>query len=115
MRRLWLGLACGFTLIAAPLASAQDLNAAVQAYNCGTPTPPPAAPRAQHPSQHDLQAWAEQATQWQTAQQALAQCMFAAQQAMDQRTTARVDEYNQHVNQNSQAAAAWQSSQSTHH
>jgi hypothetical protein len=115
MKSIWLGLACGFTLLAAPLASAQDLNAAVQAYNCGAPTQPPAAPHSEHPSARELQAFAEQANAWQTAQQAIGQCMFAAQHAMDQRTTARVDEYNQHVNQNRQAATAWQTSQSAHH
>lgn len=108
MRRLWLGLACGSALIAAPCASAQDLSSAIQAYNCGTPAPPPAAPRANHPRQAELQQFAEQANAWQTSQQAIARCIFAAQATMDQRTAARVDEYNQRLNQGNQASAAWQ-------
>src|SRR5262249_34941344 len=95
-------------VLAAPCASAQDLNAALAAYNCGTLQPPPAAPQGAHPSNAALQAFAAQATAWQTAQQAFGQCMFAAQTAMDQRTAARVDEYNQRRNQGRQATAAGQ-------
>ena len=108
MRRLWLGLACGCALLAAPCASAQDLSAAIQAYNCGTPAEPHAAPRDSHPSQAALQAYAQQANAWQTSQQELGRCVFAAQLAMDQRSAARVDEYNQRLSQGTQAAAAWQ-------
>jgi hypothetical protein len=106
--RLWLGLACGLMLAAAPCASAQDLNTALAAYNCGTPAAPPTPPNGARATAQQMQSFAEHAQQWQAAQQQLGQCLQAAQNAMDARTQARVDEFNQRSSQGAQASAAWQ-------
>lgn len=111
--RLWLGLACGAMLALAPCASAQDLNAALAAYNCGVPAPPPTAPNGARATQQQLQSFAEHAQQWQVAQQAIGQCLQAAQTAMDTRTQARVDEFNQRSSQGAQASSAWQAAAGT--
>lgn len=108
MRRLWFGLVCGLMLAAAPCASAQDLNTALVAYNCGTPAPPPAAPNGARATAQQMQAFATHAQEWQTAQQTMAQCLQTAQNAVDARTQARVDEFNQRSSQGAQASAAWQ-------
>ena len=108
MRRLWLGLACGLMVAAAPCAFAQDLDTALAAYNCGTPAAPPAPPNGARATQQQMQSFAEHAQQWQAAQQAIGQCLQTAQNAMDARTQARVDEFNQRSSQGAQASAAWQ-------
>jgi hypothetical protein len=95
-------------LAVAPCASAQDTNAALAAYNCGAPAAPPTAPNGARATQQQLQSFAQRAQEWQTAQQAIGQCLQAAQNAMDARTQARVDEFNQRSGQGAQASSAWQ-------
>ena len=108
MRRLWLALACGLALAAVPCASAQDANAALAAYNCGTPAAAPTPPNGARATPQQMQSFAEHAQQWQAAQVAILQCVQTAQNAMDARTQARVDEFNQRSSQAAQASTAWQ-------
>jgi len=114
MRRWWLGLAVGALVALAPCAQAQDANAALAAYNCGTPSPPPAVPHGQRATPEQMQTFAARAQAWQTEQQAIVRCLAAAQTAMDQRTAALVDEYTQRSSQGTQAAAAWQAAAGGH-
>ncbi|MFT3728303.1 MAG: hypothetical protein QM759_10820 [Terricaulis sp.] len=113
MRRLWLGLACGALLAAAPSAFAQDTNATLAAYNCGTPAEAPTPPNGQRATPQQMQSFTERAQQWQAAQVAILQCVTSAQNAMDTRTQARIDEFNQRSNQAAQAATAWRAAAGT--
>jgi hypothetical protein len=119
MRRFWLGLVCGALIAAAPCAAAQDLNAALQQFNCGAQTPPPAVPNGAHASAEQMRAWVTAATAWQTQQQAFGHCLFTASDAVDPQISARLTAYNQHVTAGEQASAAWQAavgtSASSHH
>jgi hypothetical protein len=94
------------------------MNAALQAFNCGTPAPPPTPPDGAHARMSDMQNFAAQANAWQTSQQAIERCLVEATNAMDHGTSARVADYNQRVVKNDQATAAWQTATgapSAHH
>lgn len=113
MRRLWLGLAFGVALAAAPSAFAQDSNATLAAYNCGAPAEAPRPPNGARATPQQMQSFGEHAQQWQTAQAAILQCVLTAQNVMDARTQARVDEFNQRSQQAAQASTAWQAAVGT--
>jgi len=115
MRRVWLGLICGALIAASPCASAQDLNAAILQYNCGAPAAPPPVPNGRRASAQDFQDFVTHANAWQSQQQQIMQCVFAASAAMDTQIDARVQSYNQHISQGQQAAAAWQATASGQH
>jgi hypothetical protein len=89
------------------------LSAALTAYNCGTPAPPPTPPNGARATPLQMQGFTERVMAWQTAQQAILQCVQSAQNAMDTRTQARVDEFNQRSTQGAQASAAWQAAAGT--